>query len=66
VEKKENKSNKGAKAYSYLSLVNGKLFKDKAWAECEKRVKGKAGVRFKKAVSEAHEREILRDWGVNE
>jgi ribonuclease HI len=65
-QKKEIKSNKGAKAYSYLSLVNNVLYKDKTWAECEKRVKGKAGVRFKKAISEAHEHEILRDWGVNE
>jgi len=64
--KKEIKSNKSAKAYSYLSLVNGVLHKDKTWAECEKRVKGKAGVRFKKAISEAHEHEILKGWGVNE
>lgn len=63
-EKKEIKSNKNAKAYSYLSLVNGVLNIDKTWAECEKRVKGKKGVKFQKAISEYHEQEIIRNWGV--
>jgi ribonuclease HI len=65
-EKKELKSNKNAKAYSYLSLVDGVLKIDKTWAECEKRVKGKKGVKFQKAISKYHEEEILKKWGVNE
>jgi len=65
-EKKTVKSNKNAKAYSYLSLVNGVLHKDKIWTDCEKRVKGKKGVRFQKAISPEHEKEILKSWGVNE
>ena len=65
-KKKEVKSNKNTKAYSYLSLVDGVLHKDKTWMECEKRVKGKKGVKYQKAVSEYHEQEIIRNWGVHD
>ena len=53
---------KGA-AYSYLSLVDGALERHATWAECERRVKGRAGARFKKAMSAADEADILRGWG---
>jgi ribonuclease HI len=65
-EKKAIKHSKSAKAYSYLSLVNGVLNIDKTWAECEKRVKGQKGVKYKKATSEYEEKEIIRSWGTNE
>lgn len=51
-------------AYSYLSLVNGKLEKHKTWGECEARVKGRPGARFKKAMSAEEEAEILKSWGL--
>lgn len=51
-------------AYSYLSLVNGVAKRHATWAECEKRVKGKAGVKYKKAVSKEDEMVILHSWGV--
>jgi ribonuclease HI len=35
------------------------------WAECERRVKGRSGARFKKAISAADESAILRSWQVN-
>jgi ribonuclease HI len=54
-----------AKAYSYLSLVGGKLMRHRTWAECESRVKGVRGARFKKATSAEDEREIVRGWGVS-
>jgi ribonuclease HI len=61
---KKKSKNKGP-AYSYLSLVNGKLNIDKTWAECEKRVKGiKGNVKFKKATSGEEEKEILKEWGI--
>ena len=60
------KSNKGAKAYSYLSLVDGVFNIDKTWAECEKRVKGKKNPRFKKSISPDDEKEIIKSWGVHE
>jgi len=52
-------------AYSYLSLVNGVLVSHKTWPECEKRVKGVSGAKFKKALSKEDEENIIREWGVN-
>ncbi|MDO8572863.1 MAG: ribonuclease HI [bacterium] len=52
------------KAYSYLSLVNGVLKKHITWEECEKRVKGVRGVKFKKAISKEDEKKIRAEWGV--
>jgi len=52
-------------AYSYLSLVDGTPMRHGTWAECERRVKGRSGARFKKAMSAADESAILRSWGVN-
>ena len=56
----------GAKAapYSYLSLVDGELMRHTTWADCERRVKGRSGARFKKAMSEADETAIRRGWNV--
>jgi ribonuclease HI len=50
-------------AYSYLSLVNGQPARHATWAECERRVKGVSGARFKKAMSAADEHAILAAWG---
>jgi ribonuclease HI len=54
----------GGKAYSYLSLIGGVPQRHSTWAECERRVKGQQGARFRKALSAAEEEEILRSWGV--
>jgi ribonuclease HI len=35
------------------------------WAECERRVKGRSGARFKKATSAEDEQVILRGWQVD-
>jgi len=51
-------------AHSYLSVVDGQAMRHATWAECERRVKGRSGARFKKAASAADEVEILRGWGV--
>jgi ribonuclease HI len=50
--------------YSYLSVVDGQLARHTTWAECERRVKGRAGARFKKAMSAADEAAILREWRI--
>ena len=50
-------------AYSYLSLVNGVAKRHTTWADCEARVKGKPGVKYKKSVSPDDERAILLSWG---
>jgi ribonuclease HI len=60
---KSKKSN--IKAYSYLSLVDGVLKIDKTWSDCEKRVKGKKGAKYKKSISESDEKDIQKSWGVN-
>jgi ribonuclease HI len=54
-----------AKAFSYLSVVDGVPMRHATWAECELRVKGRSGARYKKASSAAEEGLILRDWGVS-
>lgn len=54
-----------AAAYSYLSLVDGAAMRHATWADCERRVKGRSGARFKKAISAADESAILRGWRVN-
>jgi ribonuclease HI len=53
-------------AHSYLSLIDGQVMRHATWAECERRVKGRPGARFKKAMSAADETAILRSWGVAE
>jgi ribonuclease HI len=58
------RGSKGAAAYSYLSLVDGRLMRHATWAECESRVKGRSGAKFKKATSAADEAAILQAWGV--
>ena len=60
-EKKSSKSRSSAKAYSYISKVNGKIEIHKTWAECEKRVKG-VKARFKKALSETEEKAIVAEF----
>jgi ribonuclease HI len=52
-----------AKAYSYLSLVGGILMRHSTWPECERRVKGRPGTKFKKAMSAEEEIQILSAWG---
>ena len=56
-------SGKGKAAYSYLSVVDGRPMRHATWPECERRVKGRSGARFKKAMSRADELAILRAWG---
>jgi len=54
-----------AKPYSYLSVIDGQLARHATWADCERRVKGRPGARFKKAMSQGDEAAILRGWGVD-
>jgi ribonuclease HI len=52
---------KGA-AYSYLSVVDGQPMRHRTWTECEARVKGRSGAKFKKTASAADEAAILAGW----
>lgn len=55
------KKKNDAPAYSYVSLVDGKVHVDKTWAACEKRVKGKKA-KFKKVFSKAEETELVQGY----
>lgn len=59
--KKPNKKNQ--KAYSYLSLVYGKVERHETWESCQARVHGVPNAKFKKAISAADEEDILKSWG---
>jgi ribonuclease HI len=50
-------------AYSYLSMVGGVVERHKTWSECEARVKGRSGAKFKKAMTPDEEKIILAEWG---
>jgi ribonuclease HI len=52
-----------APAFSYLSVLNGKVYRDLTWRECEARVKGRPGAKFKKAMNAEDEARILAEWG---
>ncbi len=61
--KTKKKSSKSSKpAYSYVSLVNGQISTDKTWEECEKKVKGKSGAKFKKSFSVSDEKDIISEF----
>jgi ribonuclease HI len=59
-----DRERKSAKAYSYLSLVGGKLEKHSDWASCKDRVNGVAGAKFRKSISIEDEAEIIKSWGI--
>ncbi len=61
-EKKISKNKNTKTAYSYVSAVGGKVHADKTWAECEKRVKGKSGAKYKKVYSPEEEQELVAEW----
>ncbi len=60
-EKSASSKRSNAKAYSYVSKVDGVIEVHKTWAECEARVKGRAA-RFKKATSPEEEAEIIESF----
>ena len=62
--KSSGKKSTGGKPYSYLSVVDGVPMRHATWSDCEQRVKGRSGARFKKAMSASDEADILKGWGV--
>ena len=62
VEKKTAKKSGTGKAYSYVSMVDGKILTHKTWTECEARVKGVGGAKFKKVFSKEEEGELFTAW----
>ncbi|HAO64801.1 TPA: ribonuclease HI [Candidatus Taylorbacteria bacterium] len=58
----ESKKRSSKKAYSYISRIGGKIEVHKTWAECEARVKGASGAKFKKSLSKADEQVIIAEF----
>lgn len=61
--KKSDSSHSRAKAYSYVSMVGGVIETHHTWAECEKRVKGVAGAKYRKSISLEDELQITEEFG---
>jgi len=54
----------GPKAHSYVSEVEGIVRTHTSWADCEKRVKGRSGARYRKTMSADEERVLIDEWTV--
>lgn len=59
---KSSKSNSKKPAFSYVSFVNGKIEIHSNWTDCEKRVKGAKGARFKKALNKQDELALVKEF----
>lgn len=64
---RNNKTSAGSKSSEsafYMSYVDQKLERHTSWKDCEARVKGRPGAKFKKIQSPAEEQEFLKKWGL--
>ncbi|TSC58558.1 MAG: ribonuclease H [Parcubacteria group bacterium Greene0416_79] len=61
-EKSSSPRRSRAKAYSYVSAVDGAVTVHKTWAECEARVKGARGAKYRKVFSSEEERLLVSEW----
>ena len=57
-----SKQRSSAKAYSYVSLVKGVVTVDNSWADCEKRVRGVSGAKYKKSLNKGDETAIVDEY----
>lgn len=62
-DRSDARKRQAQKAYSYISALNGVVQVHQTWAECEARVKGQKGARFKKSLDKANEQEIIKEFG---
>ena len=62
IDKVTKKKKSSKTAYSYVSVVGEKVHADKTWIECEKRVKGKPGAKYKKVFSKEEEQDLVANW----
>jgi ribonuclease HI len=61
--KGSKKKSSKEKAYSYVSLVEGIVMTHQTWAECEARVKGAKGAKFKKVFNVDEEKDLMNSLG---
>jgi len=64
-ENMAKKSRTNGPAYSYVSLIDGKINTYKTWKECEEAIKGASGAKFKKTISKEDENRIIEEWRPN-
>lgn len=62
-ERSDVRKRSAQKAYSYVSLLDGVVQTHQTWSECEARVKGQRGTRFKKSLDAKNEADIIKDFG---
>ena len=62
-DRSDARKRQGQKAFSYISMVGDVIETHTTWAACEKRVKGIKAARFKKSLSAANEKEIIKEFG---
>jgi ribonuclease HI len=52
----------GKRAYSYLSMVDGEIRRHNSWPDCNARVRGVQGARFRKTFSPDDEASLAASW----
>jgi ribonuclease HI len=60
-EKKKLKTKSTEKAYSYVSLLSGKVEIHSTWEQCKARVHGKPA-KYQKVFSKTEEHELIKKW----
>jgi ribonuclease HI len=60
-KKTDTRAKARAMAFSYVSLVDGKVAVDRTWAECERRVKGKTA-KYRKVFSKKEEEALVEEF----
>ncbi len=50
----------------YLSYVDGQCLEHSTWAECENRVQGRSGAKFKKIKNATQQASTLKAWGLKQ
>ncbi len=63
-EKPAGTISRSPKNPTYVSVVDGKVVRHTTWGECQKRVTGIRGAKFKKVFSAAEEERVLKAWGI--
>lgn len=61
-DRSDARKRQAQKAYSYISMVDKVIQTHQTWTECESRVKGKKGVKFKKSLDAKDEKQIIKDF----
>ena len=59
-----HRSSKSKAGSFYISLVHGQFERHATWPQCQARVNGASGARFKKVSSPQEEAEVLKLWGL--